>query len=259
MKKSFLKISSALMIGALVLVSCNKTVTSRKLDGEWTVTAGSGTTTSNYSSSNTISVSTFTYDGKNVTQNSGALVTISPLTISYTFDKENGTYKKVETYTSTESDQMSYYTKNSSGTYSYGGSLDRKDVEVSTVTEEGTFTITGGTGEIEKNTQIVFLPTSTLSNSTHTYSYYTGTVAVTDLSGKYVSDYSSGSNSYSLIPSTKVSSTTNTGVTTVGEILTVTSLKGGVMEVVSKNTSNETSGASSSSYSSEMKWTLTAK
>lgn len=258
MKKRFLKISSALMFGALVLVSCNKTVTPRKLDGEWTVTAGSGTSSNTYN--NTLQTSTFTYDGKNITSTNGAQVSIAPLTISYTFDKENGTYKKVTTQTTTDTNLgLTYYTKTSSGTYINAGNIDQKDIEVSTTTEEGTFTITGGTGEIEKNTQIVFLPTSTTSNSTHTYTYFNGSVAVTDLSSKYINDYSAGSYSYTLIPSSKVSTSTDTGVTTTGEVLTVTSLKSGVMEVVSKNTSNYTSGASINASSNEVKMTLTAK
>ena len=184
MKKNILKITSALVLGVFALTSC-KTVSPRKLDGDWTVTSGSGSMT--YTEDGVTSSLTKSYNGTAMTTTYNGEVDINDMTISYTFDKKAGTYTRTETATNTISQEVNYFTytpasNGNPGQYNGNNYYDRKDVEVSTTVEKGTFTITGGTGDIEKNTQIVFLPTSSSEASTHTFSYFNNqNVAVTDL------------------------------------------------------------------------------
>jgi hypothetical protein len=257
MKKNILKISSALLLSVFVLTSCNKTVTPKKLDGEWSVTGGSHSYSSSYNGNTYSSSSTF--DGTTVTTTEDGDITKSPMSISYTFDKKAGTYKKVTTETSTDTYlDIDYYTMVGTTPTLGSMSLDKKIVEVSTSTEEGTFTITGGTGDIEKNTQIVLVETSSSSVSTKTYSYFNGATAVS-VSDKYELSYNTGLPVATLLPTSKTSTYSDSGDSSYGEILTVVSLKKGVMEVTEKQANTSVSGATTESYSSDVKWTLTAK
>jgi hypothetical protein len=274
MKKNIFKISSALLLSVFALTSCHKTVTPRKLDGEWTVTAGSETYTETNSSINTSKDSyTKIFNGTTETKTSTwisslgivSTQTISkPMTISYTFDKKKGTYKKTTIETSTNTNlNIAYYSKNLTNLYNFDmydeiGKIDQKDVEVSTITEEGTFTITGGTGDIEKNTQIVLLRTSYIDNSSNTYTYFKGVNSFNDITNYYIKDYNSGF-SYISIPTTKQSKNISTVLSTDAKVLTVVSLKKGVMEITESESYTKNSGASTYSDKTDIKWTLTAK
>jgi len=264
MKKSILKFSGALLFGAIVLTSCNKTVTPRKLDGEWTVTSATGS----YSQSengNKYSSATATFNGTTMTYISDGDSGSEDMTITYSFDKKAGTYTKVTTSTSTGKSIINYYTQiqpyqnQPSVSYNFVGKLDRKSVSVSTDSEKGTFTITGGTGDIEKNTVIVLTPTSITKNGTVSYSYFIeGTsTQFTHLSDKYTNYNSS---SYEVLPSSKTTNETDTfKSSSKAEILKVESLKKGVMIIDMNDEETNVEGADTRSYSSKMKYTLTQK
>lgn len=260
MKKNISKISGLLLLGVFALTSCKKTVTPRKLDGEWTVTSGSGS-----SNSTSLGSRTTTFDGAKETTISGGTSTVQAKTISYSFDKKAGTYSNITVKTDTDTDEtitFAYYSK--SGTeYTEEGDFIMTTVSVSTTTEDGTFTITGGTGDIEKNTQIVLAPTSTVINSVETYSYKDD---FTSASISASTHYTRSGNSftgyiYTVLPTNATVTTTDTGVTYYPTVLTVTSLKKGVMEVEMKysNVSTTTSGTASSSTTAENSYTLTEK
>lgn len=251
MKKSIIKITTVLLLSVVALTSCHKTVTKRKLDGEWTLT--SGTSTSSYTNtSGTTSTSTTTYTDTKKTYVSGSTTTVSDFTKSYKFDKKAGTYTITTVSTTTSSSVVPYY---SDGSYFPDGTMDKKDVKVSTVTENGTFTITGGTGDIEKNTQIVLLATGSTTNETHTYSYFEpGTSTSANTTGRYTTAMSTTPFSTS---STGTSTTTEKN--SFGDVITVKSLKKGEMEIEMNNTYTETEGSTTTTSNSTNSYTLTEK
>lgn len=248
------------------LQSCKKTVTPKKLDGEWNVTSGS--TTSTYTSSTgTTTTTASTFDGAKETITTTPCVGCSPVindkTVSFTFDKKAGTYTMVTVATENDVEEdRNYYTKNATTpvTYNNDGKFDRKIKAVSTTTEQGTYTVTGGTGEIEKNSQIVLSETSTVSNTDYTYTYFeAGTSTALVITDKYEQESSSGGSVYKLLVATKNELTTHTGKTFQNITMNVESLKKGVMEVNYSYSDDYTSGATTTKNTSETKWTLTEK
>lgn len=249
MKKSIIKITTILLLSVVGLTSCHKTVTKRKLDGEWTLTSGSSTSSNTNNGVTTTSTITYT-DSKATTTSGGESKTIDH-TMSLTFDKKAGTYTMVKVSTTTETNTVVYFEQGSFMPYT----MDQKDVAVTTYTENGTFTITGGTGEIEKNTQIVLLPTGTTTNTVHTYTYYEdGTSTAVSPTGKYTTY--GGSKQY---PTTETNTETTTETNSNGAVLTVTSLKKGVMDVEMNTTNTEVAGAETTSYTNNNSYTFTEK
>ena len=266
MKKNIFKISSALLLSVFALTSCHKTVTPRKLDGEWNVTAASGlikntdsdiygeNSSSIFSFNGSTMTSTVTYNYTGISPITETIAT--PMTIAYSFDKKAGTYTTTMVMTSTSKEETDYY-KLIPGTsdYDVAGTLDAKVVIVSTTIEKGTFTITGGMGDIEKNTQIVLLKTSENTKSNTNYSYYDQvTSKEVSLTGKFTE-------SGDVLPTfeTVTENHVNISSTDGVEVLTVESLKKGVMEVTSLDSDNSSIGADISSSTSNFKYTLTAK
>ncbi|HET6243028.1 MAG: hypothetical protein H0V01_09480 [Bacteroidetes bacterium] len=243
--------------------SCKKTVTPKKLDGEWKVT--SGKTIYNSTNSGTTTTTTYEFDGEKekITYSYvGSVPVTNDKTVSFSFDKKAGTYTKVTVATENDKDEdVSFYSRaqNISGNYTYNfeGYFDRIIKEVSTTTEKGTFTITGGTGEIEKNTQIVLTETSNVSDANSTFTYFVagGSTPLT-ITDRYEQSYGSGNNYKALEASSSLTSS-NTGLSSTATILNVSSLKKGVMEVNFTNSNTYVSGATTTSYTSESNWTLT--
>ena len=182
--KSFNKTLIALGLVAVsgaFLTSCNKTVTSGKVDGDWDVTSGSmneswsqddysETTTSTFNGSKVTSTTTIK-DG-NDTDTDGAT---TDLKISYTFDKKTGDYSTSRVETSNDIDMYgTYYVFNdTTDEYEWEGTYERVANRISTITESGLFTVTGDAGDdIEKNSQIVFQMMSMSENFTEEYTYY---------------------------------------------------------------------------------------
>ena len=265
MKKNILKITSALVLGVFALTSC-KTVSPRKLDGDWTITSGSGSMTD--TEDGVTNSSTLSYNGSVMTSTQDGEVNSNDVTIAYTFDKKAGTYSQTTTSTYSNKSNVDYYSLTAATLYTPAyytstGSLFKKTVTVSTSIEKGTFTITGGTGDIEKNSQIVFLPTSSSEASTSTFSYFNDqNVAVTDLANKYQPVYSNNNNgmtTYELLPTKSTVSSSDVMKSTTGDIMTVTSLKKGIMEVTSNESNTHTEGATTYSSTSNMKYTFTQK
>jgi hypothetical protein len=263
MKKNILKITSALVLGVFASTSC-KTVSPRKLDGNWTVTSGSGSFT-HTENGDTYSY-TQSYNGSAMTYSFNGDVEIDDMTISYTFDKKAGTYTRTETGKNTTSEQFNYYIKTPAyngfpATYDGNNYYDRKDVSEYTEIEKGTFTITGGTGDIEKNSQIVFLPTSTSKETKHTFSYFDqNNDIVNDLSNSWKPIYNNGNQTtYELLPTKSTNLKSDDGKSISGTIMTVTSLKKGIMEVTLNTSNTHKEGASEYTETDNMKYTLTQK
>ncbi len=238
------KIGGALLLCSAVLVSCHKTVTRKKLDGKWKMTSATITSTNNSTSTTTTS------DGTTMTTNDNGDISTSTSTTNYTFDKKEGTFETIQVSNETQTNTVMYYTKTGSS-YSLAGGYEQTDVRDITDTEKGTYTITGGTGEIEKNSQIVLITTSNSNVINHKYSYtdiYDD--AVTDFSGKYLQVYVNGTATYVAMAATGTTTNSTTGTNLDQMVWTATSLKKGKLDI--EYTHDETSGSSVYKYSAKM-------
>ncbi len=245
------KIFSAIAICSILMSSCHKTVTPRKLDGEWTLSNSSKTETISDVETGETSKWTKVCDGTTTTETDfDGTVTSYAANLSFSFDKEKGSFTEVEkSYYSVSGDI--YYFSYSNGFYVPEGYYTQNVSAESTMTSTGTFTITGGTGEIEKNTQIVLNTNNTDNLLNKTYTYKDGSASVTDLSGKYMNI----NNTYVLLPTTKEETINHTGVNIETQLLTVTSLKKGVLEIDVK----EEEAFENTIITSEYKMTLKQK
>jgi hypothetical protein len=188
----------------LLLISCSKKITPKKLEGNWETTTieGSKILTNNNGITTNYSIS---YDGKTYSflGTDNDFKNIKEQSISISFDK-NGTYTKTTITTTYDTLNVSYYTQNGSY-YNFIGNLtqNRKLIEKEVIT--GTYTISGGTGDIEKNSLIIFSETEKKTTNDYTYEYYDGSTIFTNYTGYYVnspngtfnSPYMEMSNQYS--------------------------------------------------------------
>ena len=258
----------AVILGATTLFSsCKKIVTSKKLDGAWTVTSGEQTSTSSYTTGSvtTTYTSTSTFDGSEMTTSttSGNVTTTtsSDLAIEYTFDKKTGEYTSVTNTNDPEYDYDSYIQvyDDAAGSFTNYEYVDRNTARESVTTSEGFFTITGNAGEeIEKNSQVTFQERSEEETYTDTYTYtISGTSTTANVSGKYYYDYNVGT--YVPFTSSNSGTSTNTGEDSYAMVWNVVELKGGEMSVEYTDESEYTNSGSSnsSSYKTEVSWTLT--
>ena len=172
------------MVLIIGITSCSKTVTPRKLDGDWDVT--SGTTEDSWIGDDYSRTTTSTFNGSTVTStttekignNSETDGSTTDMTISYSFDRKSGEYSSTMVGTNEDVDfsGFSYYIEDTipgSDAYIYGGTYERVATRTSTTNESGLFTITGGAGEdIEENSQVVFQMMTQDVSYTETYLYY---------------------------------------------------------------------------------------
>ena len=259
----------------LFFTSCNKTVTPRKLDGDWKVTSGSGTYS--YEDDNQETETTSTYNGTVMTTTGETDLTgygtfdidqEINVTLDYSFNRETGEYTVTEVSSSTEEDAFtggSYYEFDANlQEYVFAGTYIRTVERTSTSTETGYFTVTGDAGEdIEANSQIVFQMTSGTNDLTEVYSYKDTTDnSQLSLSTTYVQEYNpiTGAFVYSKIEDEDSGSTSTSGSYDYSQIWTVTELSGGEMMVEWTSEENfvdtEDSDNNYSSKTTNM-WTLT--
>ncbi|MDQ3190141.1 MAG: hypothetical protein M3Q58_00955 [Bacteroidota bacterium] len=258
LKNSILAITAIALIATAT--SCKKTVTPKKLDGEWKMTSGKVVDTYVDNDAN-IYVETTTYSGETrstVETENGipeAAEPATPYTMTISFDKKAGTYEQVVVSTYSYTDNIDTYKKDANGMETDQLNVDQKTVRVSTTTEKGVFTITGGTGEIEKNSQFVLRANDSESNVTYTYTYFDGATAVSP-TGRYTRDGWFGSEEE--LKATKSEIIVETGHNSFeGTIYTVDELKKGVMDVSGSYSSTRTVGATTTTDKIEFNWTLT--
>jgi len=271
--KTLIAIGLVAVSGAF-LTSCNKTVTSGKVDGNWDVTSGamneswstedySETTSSTFNGS-TVSSTTTIKDG-NDTDTDGSTTN---MTISYTFDKKTGDYTTTRVQTTNEIDMYAtYYVYNdSSDTYDYEGTFERVSARTSTITEAGLFTVTGDAGDdIEKNSQIVFHMMSMDEDFNEEYSYFDETSGdelyrVDIYEAEY--NFNTGETDYNRPESSDEGAESITGSSSSSLIWTVTELDKETMTVEWSDETNyvdEKENDNNYQSSSSGSWTLTAK
>lgn len=262
--KKLTSITGMLLLAAVVLsTSCSKVTSEKKLDGKWNLTAGTYsstqtedtdiyTTTSTYDAATSTWVITSIYSPNGVA--TPASISSSNQTVEYTFDKKAGTYIKVTASTDLDTNSVSYYNIDTT----YQGSYDRQNTSVETTTETGTFTLTGGTGEIETNSQIVLLATGTEISTLNTYVYLDSTGTAVALPPVYTNNWNGFESVFGAAQATSTIATTSTVSSSEAVILTVTETKKDDM-TVSQNSSysNTTAGADAENRTTEMSMTLT--
>jgi hypothetical protein len=254
MKIQILKISGIALVAVFALTSCSKKVSSRKLDGEWTVSSGEG---SYVETDQGLSLTT------NLTFNGSVMTTVYYLgetdteeqTMSYSFDKKEGTYTQTITFTEYDTTMVSYYSYDGTSEYSEEGEFERTNITKETEVISGTFTLTGGTGDIKKNSQIVLAETSRTTTSSNSYKYFDGITQVTNFSNFYIEvyDWDSYSYEYEAMTSSNSETTTETGTSMYAEILNVESSKKDELIINTEESYNE----DNSGYKVSMKYTLT--
>lgn len=253
MKKLF-TLSALLVAGSILVTSCNRTVTPRKLDGDWTVVSGerSTTTSDTYDGVTYTSSTNSTYNGSTWTvteTESGETETYTVTeTIDYSFDRSTGEYMSTSVMTDPEYSEWTYIQvyDDADGNWSELTYVDRNTSRTSTTDIEGLFTITGDAGdEIEPNSQVVFQERTRTETYTDTYTYTdseNGTSA--SVAGKYWYDWSEGD--YVPFPTSETGTETITMESTEAMVWNISELGGGEMMV--EYTNNYSSSESGSSY-----------
>jgi len=270
LRSNSLKLAGLMVASALMLASCNKTVTNGKLDGAWKVTSGSSSGEHSTTSGGITTTTTIesTFDGAtqetNTTSAGVTHTTESEMTINFTFDKKTGEYTVINVLTDPEYStyySQSYYTKDPlTGIYYYEGSYDKVIARVSTTTETGYYTVSGDAGdEIEKNSQVIFQERTSEEDYEDTYSYYeAGTDNELDLDDIYFWDSDDGDYSDNWASGGQ-GTITNDGMSPYSMVWNVSELKKGSMMVnwTSSNDYEDSNSDWSSSNSTSYNWTLT--
>jgi hypothetical protein len=253
---------SAIAIAVLVLVgasfqSCKK-VSNGKLDGEWAMSSGQVIETSP-KNDNTIETKTYTYDGVKVTEvktptPAGYVAPAARLySMTLAFDKEKGTYTQIIKSASDENEkQVNTVKKDQSGNLIEPLKLTETIVTEYTFTKTGVFSITGGSGDIKKNSQILLREggMNTLIESTYTYKDGSNIVAA---SGRYYT------NSGEPLKTTETYTTNTTGESYQGVVYTVDELAGGVMKISAQESKTVVNDGTTKTYSSSISWSLNKK
>ena len=237
---------------------CKKTVSTKKLDGNWKVTEATIKTTETKTESGTTTTkeTNSTYDGIKAVTISADDTTEMEMTMDYTFDKKAGTYTIVTVTTIPEfnTNTGQYYRQDGSN-YILEGSYERTTKRVLTTTESGHYTITGGAGEeIEENSQVTFQRNSRVEAFTDSYTYKVTTTGA-DLApaGKFRQD----AGSYVALETTDDGSNTETGANSQADIWNVVSIKKGVMNVTYLDESSLSNSDDNSTESSKTEFNFT--
>ena len=224
MKKAF-KVLAIAAIAIAVLPSCKKgDVKAKRLDGDWALVSGTGSTTTTYLDKNT-GVSTSytssqTFNGTTIVTSqtvSGVTTSITtPFIVEWTFNKDDNSYESHAT-TGSQYTGFFYFYPNSNCDFFDGISGDQK-VETKTVAHsQGTFTILGETGEIEKNSRILTTTSSTESVVTTTFTYLDGSVVQGTV-------YYLDGSTCKVAPTSKTETYNESSVNDSGTIVTVTEM-----------------------------------
>ena len=213
----------ATLASAVVLTACNKgTISSKRLDGTWNLTAGEVKTVEDVKNGTSLLYTNTTIsklDGKtnaesfsSTSSNFPASTSNTSYTSKITFDKSNDSYTKVEVMEETSTSTNEYFFSDANcNTVVLGGSI--VTTATSTITTKGVYTILGSTGDIESNTRMLLEDNTSTSVSNNTYKYMNGTAT---LSAAYESN-----NGCKALPLADTKTTTTADVTAMGQIITV--------------------------------------
>ncbi len=241
--------------------SCKK-VSPRKLDGDWKMTSGVVKTTE-INEDGEVRNTTRTYNGEKETITRtfsfGTPFYSDPapttFNMSYNFDKKAGVYTqvvvKVEEYTSSYEETFRLDENNNRIDF-----LDvaRKTTEELKSTYTGDFSITGGNGDVKKNSQFILRQNNENYVSNKTFKYYDNSNKEVVAAGRY---YAGQGNKPESLKTTDTETSSITGNTSVGTVFTVDELKKGVMEISATEMEKTVSGPYTEEESTNTNWTLT--
>lgn len=234
MKKAF-KVLAIAAIAIAVLPSCKKgDVKLKRLNGDWALVSGSGsTTTTNLDKNSGVSTSytsTQTYNGTTmVTSSTVSGVTTSittPFIVEWSFNKDDNSFESHAT-TGYQSTNFFYFYPNSNCDFFDGISGDQKMETKVVAHSQGTFTVLGATGDIEKNSRILTTTSSTESVVTTTFTYLDGTTVQGTV-------YYLDGSTCKVAPTSKTETYNESSINDGGTIVTVTE-----MDKESMKTENE--------------------
>jgi len=282
------KLIIAALVVATAFTACKKGVTTKRLQGDWSMTSGTvnglNTFTSNYSSggSNTqTTTTTYTYNGTketgtrvvansnvNYVLNNSNTIVDNGYTMTVSFDKEKQTYTMVTTTTRVEKDNANtnyYEAVNIGGLVTYNeATIDVQTTTTSTTTEKGFYSITGSSNGLEKNSQIVFTPSSEIAVIKASYKYFAAnsTSEKANLfSGTY--NQSTGTLSYTTPKvSEDYTTTTTSAALDYGMVATVTDRESSKMTLnytEDQSSSSTQNNSSTSTYKTTSKWVIEKK
>ena len=291
------KLIIAALVVATAFTACKKGVTTKRLQGDWSMTSGSNNSvaTSVYSYGNgtntQTTTTTYTYNGTKETgtrvvansnpnfvlDNSNTIVD-NGYTMTVSFDKEKQTYTMVTTSSEVEkdSDLDNYYDNSTNKSYNFveaanvGGivtyndvTIDRQITTTTTRTEKGYYSITGGSNDLDKNSQIVFTPSSSVDIVKASYKYFApnSTTEKTNLFGEYY-DFNNGTYSYATLKTTEDYTEKNTSsASTIGMIATVTDRESSMMTLNFNEDSNNstTQNSNTNTYKTTSKFVIEKK
>jgi hypothetical protein len=241
------------------LGACKK-VSTTKLEGEWELTEGVEKISYTANSGNTFDqIITYTGASHSVTETINGVVQLPakealPYTLVIKFEKKSGAYEKIVSHSKTINNTAVYTFKRSdAGAYDFKN-LDQKVEQIFSEVEKGIYTITGGAGDVKKNSQIVLRPSSSNQTLTENFSYFDGAIAVSP-SGRYM--YSAqNSNNIIDLPLTQTSTQSASGTTSKGIVFDVKELSKGLMKLSAKDEENKTIGISSTKFTREINYTF---
>jgi hypothetical protein len=265
LKQSIVAIAAIALI-APVLHSCSK-VTPKKLNGEWVMESGTVKTTEVYAGQTSTVVNS--YDGAKETSKvsipgSAETTTTSPFTMTIKFDKEKGTYTKTTFHTTTKvgNNITPTFKKDAAGNYIDWIYVAKETTAISKMVEDGIFTVTGGTGDIEDNSEVVFRTTASNITSDETYKYYeynqqsnSITSTVVAAAGRFA--YTNANNTEPL-KTTGTNTSSNTGKA-LGEIVYKVDELDDNMKISAEYSSKRVVGNVTSESATTQSWTFKKK
>lgn len=243
--KNFNKIAMLALVAIMavsVMESCKK-VSIKKVDGVWTVVSfdieqmwtdedGDKVTWTRSFNGSTETVTTKIEEVGEATETE---TESNEMTIEFEFMKKEGTYTQTTvSNTSWTLESLAYYTSDGAGSFAWAGLYDRSTEQENTNVNGGTYSVTGGSGDIKKNSQLVLVQTSSKDNWTDTYAYMeAGETTSMDPDTMYVEVWNSGTGQfdYEKLGTAETGSSSNDGASSSGMILNVDELKGGAMDL----------------------------
>ena len=281
-----------LIIAALALTTaftaCKKGVTTKRLQGDWTMTSGSVSGTATYTTNPTFggtntqtTTTTYTYNGTketgtrvvtnsnvNYVLNNSTTTVDNGYTMTVSFDKEKQTYTMVTTTTEVDKEVGNddyYEAVNVGGIVTYNeATVDIQTTTTSTTTEKGFYSITGSSNDLEKNSQIVFTPSSEVAVIKATYKYFAANSSVEKTSLFSASfNQSTGTITYSTAKTTEDYTTTSTtAALPSGMVATVTDREKSKMALnynYDSSSSSTQNNSSTRTNKSTNKWIIEKK
>jgi hypothetical protein len=225
----------ALLLIVLVFAFSCKKVSNNKLDGKWELS--SATITSQQITGETINNSqsssfVFANEQANSTIATNGISSqhVYPFKETMTFDRKSGKYFRDRNYSISDTSFIIAFNSNDPEEKELM-QIVKSDYAIS---ESGIFSITGNTGEVKKNSQLVMILQDEKTFLSITRSYYLKISGGNYLPTEF--DIAGWSDDNGELSGNQQKESKTSGVSSEGTIFTVEGLKGGIMEILSSST-----------------------